>query len=140
MARAFFRFFGAVHIFFYRLSSGRIAGRVQGMQVLLLTTTGRKSGRRRTVPLGSLQDGKAYVVVASNAGFDVHPGWFFNLQADPRVHLEVGGASMEARARILEGEERARLWARVISRSPGYASYERRTRRAIPLVALHPVS
>jgi deazaflavin-dependent oxidoreductase (nitroreductase family) len=138
MARAVFRFFGAIHIFVYRLTSGRIAGRVAGLRVLLLTTTGRTSGRKRTVPLGSLKEGEAYIVIASNAGLDVHPGWFHNLRSEPRVQIQVGATLMEARARVVEGEERARLWARVVSLSPGYAIYERRTKRVIPLVALHP--
>jgi deazaflavin-dependent oxidoreductase (nitroreductase family) len=138
MARAVFRFFGAIHIFVYRLTSGRIAGRVAGLRVLLLTTTGRTSGRKRTVPLGCLKEGEAYIVIASNAGFDVHPGWFHNLRAEPRVQIQVGAALMEARARVIEGDERSRLWSRVVSLSPGYSIYERRTRRVIPLVALHP--
>jgi deazaflavin-dependent oxidoreductase (nitroreductase family) len=78
-------------------------------------------------------------VIASNAGQDSHPGWFFNLRSDPRVRVEVGARAFEARARILEGEERAAAWSRVVSAAPGYGAYERRTQRIIPLVALQPV-
>ena len=138
MVGAFFRFFNRIHVLVYRLIAGRVGGRVQGLQVLLLTTRGRRSGRERTVPLGTFEDRGRYIVVASNAGFDVHPGWFFNLRNEPRVRMQIGGRDLAAQARILEGEERARLWTRLVSLSPGYARYEKSTRRVIPLIALHP--
>ena len=140
MAKPLFRFFNRIHIFLYRLTAGRLGGRIQGLRVLLLSTTGRRSGKERTVPLGFFEDGGAWVITASNAGFDVHPGWFFNLRSDSRVRVEVAGKVSPAHAQIVDGEERARLWNRLISQSPGYARYEKSTRRVIPLVALHPVA
>jgi deazaflavin-dependent oxidoreductase (nitroreductase family) len=139
MAKAFFRIFGRLHTFMYRLTSGRFGARVQGLRVVLVTTQGRRTGRLRTVPLGTFRDGEAYIITASNAGQKNHPGWFLNLRKEPRVRLEDGAESIEVRARVVEGDERARLWARLISLSPGYAMYERRTKRVIPMVALHAV-
>jgi deazaflavin-dependent oxidoreductase (nitroreductase family) len=138
MAKLFFRFFNRVHIFFYRLTSGRFGGRVQGLRVLLLTTKGRKTGIDRTVPLGSFEDGGAYIVIASNAGSDAHPGWFINLRSQPKVRVQIGAKPMEAEARILEGSERERLWGRLVALSPGYTRYEKSTERVIPLIALRP--
>jgi deazaflavin-dependent oxidoreductase (nitroreductase family) len=132
----FFRFFNGIHIFFYRLTSGRFGGRVQGLRVLLLTTEGRKTGIDRTVPLGTFEDGGAYIVIASNAGLDVHPGWFINLRSQPRVRVQIGAKPMAAEARIVEGAERERLWGRLVALSPGYRRYEKSTSRVIPLVAL----
>jgi deazaflavin-dependent oxidoreductase (nitroreductase family) len=133
-----FRATNRIHIFVYRLTAGRFAGRVQGLTILLLTTNGRRSGNERTVPLGAFEDGGAYIVTASNAGSDVHPSWFFNLRSDSLVRIQVGARSTNARAHILEGTERARLWSHLVSLSPGYRRYERSTRRVIPLVALRP--
>jgi deazaflavin-dependent oxidoreductase (nitroreductase family) len=136
MTKLFFRFFNGIHIFFYRLTSGRLGGRVQGLRVLLLTTEGRKTGIDRTVPLGTFEDGGAYIVIASNAGLDVHPGWFINLRSQPRVRVQIGAKPMAAEARIVEGAERERLWGRLVALSPGYRRYEKSTSRVIPLVAL----
>ena len=138
MAKRFFRIFNWIHNFLYRSTSGRVGGRIQGLQVLLLTTKGRRSRKERTVPLGAFEDGGAYIITASNAGFDVHPGWFLNLRSDPRVRVQIGAKPMAAEARILEGSERERLWGRLVALSPGYRRYEKSTSRVIPLVALHP--
>ena len=140
MAKGVFRFFNRVHILLYRLTRGRVGGRILGIRVLLLTTKGRKSGKERTVPLGTFEDRGRYVVVASNGGLDVHPAWFFNLRSDPRVRIQVGAVSRAAEARLLEGEERTRVWQELVSLAPGYAGYETSTKRVIPLVALHPTA
>ena len=136
MAKRFFRIFNWIHIFLYRSTSGRVGGRIQGLQVLLLTTTGRRTRKERTAPLGAFEEGGAYIITASNAGFDVHPGWFLNLRSDPRVRIQVGAKTTNVQARILEGAERERLWDRLVALSPGYRRYERSTQRAIPLIAL----
>ena len=138
MSKTLFRFFNRIHIFFFRVTAGRVGGRVQGLSILLLTTKGRRSGKKRTVPLGAFEDDGAYIVTASNAGFDVHPGWFINLRSEPHVRIQLGDRVMAAVARILEGEERVRVWQKLVSLSPGYRQYEKRTRRVIPLIALHP--
>lgn len=129
-----------VHRRLVRWSGGRVGGRLKGMPVLQLTTTGRRSGEPRTVMLTSpLQHDGAYVVVGSRGGDDVHPAWYLNLRAEPAVTVQVGGGpATPMRARVLEGDERAATWAEVTERYPHYAGYQRRTERQIPLVALEP--
>ena len=125
-----------VHRALYRLSGGRVAGRVAGMPVLLLTTQGRTTGRPRTVPLTWLPDGDAIVLVASYGGDDRHPGWYRNLCADPRVEVLQGRCRRKMTARTATPEERDRLWPTVVATHPGYARYQARTARHIPLVVL----
>ena len=106
---------------------------------LLLTTTGRKSGERFIFPLFYGKDGDGYIVVASKGGAPQHPGWYRNLLANPEVEVQVGTAKLQARARTAEGEERARLWDEIVAAYDGYAEYEKRTTRRIPVVVLEPV-
>lgn len=120
----------------YRLSGGRVAGRVAGMPVLLLTTRGRTTGRRRTVPLTWFADGEAIVLVASYGGDDRHPGWYRNLCADARVEVLRGRSRRSLTARTATPEERDRIWPRIVATYPGYARYQSRTSRHIPLVVL----
>jgi deazaflavin-dependent oxidoreductase (nitroreductase family) len=121
----------------FRASNGRLGNRGYGMPVLELTTTGRKSGRRRTTMLTSpVQDGTNVVVVASNGGDDRHPAWFLNLGADPNVEITMNGQTRAMRARLASSEEKAELWPRVVAAHRGYAQYQERTDRDIPLVIL----
>jgi deazaflavin-dependent oxidoreductase (nitroreductase family) len=112
------------------------------MMVIELTTTGRKSGQPHTVMLTSpVQEGDAIVVVASRGGDDHHPSWFLNLSADPKVEVVVGGKDKRSmRARVASPEERAALWPRVTAAYRGYAGYQAKTGREIPLVMLEPVA
>ncbi len=126
----------AVHACVYRLSGGRVAGRVAGMPVLLLTTRGRTSGKRRTVPLTYFVDGDAIVLVGSYGGDDRHPGWYRNLRSDPRAEVTRGRRRRTLTARDATPAERDRLWPRITATYPGYARYQRRTSRRIPLVVL----
>lgn len=128
-----------VHRWIYRLSRGRILGHLVGLPVLLLTTVGRQSGKARTTPLTYLPHGHAFVVVASNGGSPRHPAWFLNLQAAPRAEVMVGARHIRVAGREAAGEERARLWAEIVRRWPGYTGYERRTTRRIPVVVLEPM-
>jgi F420H(2)-dependent quinone reductase len=129
----------AMGIAAYRLSGGRVAGNVpSGAPVCLLTTVGRRSGRRRCVPLLFLVDGEDLVVVASRGGMDEHPSWYLNLLADPVVEVEIGRTRTTARARIADPDERARLWPRLVEVYPRFATYEARARRVIPVVLLRP--
>jgi deazaflavin-dependent oxidoreductase (nitroreductase family) len=105
-----------------------------GNRVVLLTTRGRRSGKRRTTPLLAYPDEGRLVLVASFGGSDRDPHWLRNLRADPQV--EVDGRAY--RARLASDEERERLWPRVVERYPGYARYQARTSRLIPLVVLEP--
>jgi deazaflavin-dependent oxidoreductase (nitroreductase family) len=129
----------SMSVFLYRLTGGGIGGRVQGLPVLLLTTTGRKSGKKRTVPLGFLRDGSAYVIIASYAGLPRNPAWFLNLESEPSATIQVKKRQMHVRAETANSEKRRELWARLIEVAPGYANYEKRTTREIPMVILHPV-
>lgn len=136
MAKALMRLFFGMFVFLYRLTSGRFGGRMQGLQVLLLTTKGRRTGKKRTVGLGTFVEDGDHIVVASNAGSESHPGWFYNLRSDPHVSFQLRDRIFAAEARILQDEERARVWRRLISLAPGYARYEKSTKRVIPLIAL----
>jgi deazaflavin-dependent oxidoreductase (nitroreductase family) len=123
----------------FRASNGRFGNRGYGMPVLQLTTTGRKSGKRRTTMLTSpVQDGATVVVVASYGGDDRHPTWFLNLRDDPKVEITMHGQTRPMQARIASPEERAELWPRVVAAHRGYAQYQERTDREIPLVILEP--
>lgn len=123
-----------------RLSGGRVGWALRGMPVLELTTTGRKSGQKRTTLLTSpLQVGDSYLVVASRGGDDTHPAWFLNLRDEPSVTVAVGGrAAQPMTAHVATATERAELWPRVTARHPHYAGYQERTAREIPLVYLTP--
>jgi deazaflavin-dependent oxidoreductase (nitroreductase family) len=128
-----------VHRAVFRLSDGRLANRGYGMPVLELTTTGRKTGKRRSTMLTSpVQDGDNVVLVASYGGDDRHPTWFLNLRDDPKVEITMNGRTRSMRARVASPEEKATLWPRVIAAHKGYAQYQERTDRDIPLVILEP--
>ena len=120
----------------YRLTGGRIGAHTAGLPVLLLTTTGRKSGKRRTVPLSFLADGDAYVVVGSKGGAPRHPAWFLNLEADPDVDVQIGRERLKLRAHRATAEEAERLWPTILAKAPGYGKYRAKTSREIPLVLL----
>jgi deazaflavin-dependent oxidoreductase (nitroreductase family) len=133
-----FKLFMAIQVGLYRLTGGKLGGTVRGFKVLLLTTTGRKSGQARTVPLGRFDWPGGYVVVASNSGQPSHPAWYFNLKNNPKVTVQVLDKVMPATAEVLAGQERAQAWQHVITTSPLYANYEKQTSREIPLVLLRP--
>ena len=110
------------------------------LPTLLLTTTGRKSGEPRALPLIYGEAGASYVVIASKGGMPKHPVWFTNLEAEPRCELMVGAKKVVARARIAEGEERARLWKQMAAIYPPYDAYQKNAApRVIPVVVLDPV-
>jgi deazaflavin-dependent oxidoreductase (nitroreductase family) len=136
--KLFFRLFMAMHAGMYRLTGGKLGGSMGGTRVLLLTTTGRKSGKTFTTPLGCFAYQGGYMIVASNAGQPNHPGWYFNLQSHPRVTVQVMDKVLTVTAEVLSGEARTLAWQHVITRAPNYAGYEKSTTREIPLVLLHP--
>lgn len=107
------------------------------MPVLLLTTVGRRSLRRRTQPVGYVPDGDALLVVASNGALTSHPGWYFNLRANPAAQVELGSERMNVTSTILLGEERECAWRLVTMKYPFFHVYERSVRRVIPVVRLH---
>ena len=127
-----------LHTAAYRLSSGRIGRRLVDNDVLLLTTTGRHSGRSHTVPLLFLQDGARFIVFASWGGRDDHPEWYLNLVAHPNATVQVRGERHPVVARTAEPGERERWWQAAVAAYRGYAVYENRTDREIPVVFLDP--
>ncbi len=128
-----------LHTALFRATDGRVGGRLLGSPVLLLVSTGRKTGRQRTTPLLYLPDGDRYVIVASNGGAAKHPVWWLNLEADPEATVEVGGRKVRVRAWEAEGEERARLWKGLVEMYPPYEGYQKKTDREIPVVLLEPI-
>jgi len=128
-----------LHASLFRATNGKVGGRMVGSPVLLLVTTGRKSGLRRTTPLLYLEDEDRYVIVASNGGTAKHPIWWLNLQANPEATVEIGGRKTRVRATQAQGEEKARLWKRLVWMYGSYESYQRRTDREIPVILLKPV-
>lgn len=135
-----FKVMNSVHRGLLELSRGRAGWRTLGMPVLELTTTGRRSHEPRTVMLTSpVQEGDATVIVASRGGDDRHPDWFLNLRNEPDVQVVFAGGPKQAmRARIATPDERAAWWPRVTAAYKGYARYQAKTDREIPLVVLEP--
>ncbi|SRR5579871_1405980 len=137
---ALFKTMNTIHRGALKLTGGRLGWRASGMDVLELTTTGRKSGEPRTVMLTSpLQQGDTMVIVASRGGDDRNPSWLLNLRENPDVEVVTGGQPKKRmRARIANPEERAELWPKITSAHKNYAGYQKKTNREIPLVLLEP--
>jgi deazaflavin-dependent oxidoreductase (nitroreductase family) len=130
--------FGQEHVDRYRATDGEEGHEWRGTTALLLTTTGRRSGEQRTLPLIYQQDGDRYVIVASKGGSKDHPGWYYNLVEEPDVEVQVLGDRFKARASTAEGEERERLWKLMTAAWPAYDEYQTKTDRQIPVVVLTP--
>jgi deazaflavin-dependent oxidoreductase (nitroreductase family) len=123
-------------VWLYRRSGGKLGGKLFGAPVLLLTTTGRRSGRPWTVPLLYQTDGDRLVIIASNGGSPGHPAWLLNLRSQPDVSIQIGRETYQVTAVETAGEERERLWRRMTDVYKGYDRYARKTARQIPVVAL----
>ena len=125
------------HTLLYRASRGMLGHRIPGAPpMLLLEHVGAKSGKKRTSPLGYFRDGDDLVIVASKGGHPRHPGWFHNLKANPETTIQVGSERRPVRARVANKTERKRLWPKAVETYGGYAGYQKRTDREIPLVIL----
>jgi deazaflavin-dependent oxidoreductase (nitroreductase family) len=133
-----FKATGAIHAALYRLTGGRLGGRMKQAPVLLLTVEGRKSGKRRTTPLLYGRDGDNVVVIASKGGDPKHPAWYLNLRG-AEAEIQIGREHRRVRARDAEGEERERLWRQMVELWPDYAEYQKKTTRQIPVVVLEPI-
>ena len=140
VARFLFQAFTAAHAGVYRLSGGRVGSSMGSMQVLLLHTVGARSGAARTNPLAYLRDGERYVIFGSAGGAARHPAWVHNLRHSHRATVTVGGQKLAVEASEAHGEERARLWAAIVARSPRFGDYQAQTDREIPVVVLTPVA
>jgi deazaflavin-dependent oxidoreductase (nitroreductase family) len=134
------RLAGKLNVPLYRLSGGRIGGKVGQAPVLLLTSTGRKSGLERTAPVVYLADGPNVVLINTNAGNAKIPAWSFNLKANPEAEVELGRERRKVRARVAEGEERADLWRKHIEQYAGFDDYKEKLDREISVFVLEPAS
>jgi deazaflavin-dependent oxidoreductase (nitroreductase family) len=129
-----------MHRGIYRATSGRLGARLAGLDMLLLTTRGRKTGEPRTVPLACFPDGENRVVVASNNGQDADPGWWLNLLAEPQAEVTLGPETWPVCAALADPDERDRLWPELKRTNPAYSRYEKKTQREIPVVILRPLA
>lgn len=130
-----------IHRTLFRTTKGKIGGTVMGMPAVILTTTGRKSGKKRQTMLTSpIQEGDKIVLIASWGGDDRHPTWYLNLRDNPNVEVVGFGKSQRMKARTAAGEERSALWPRVTERYKGYADYQTKTDREIPVIILEPAT
>ncbi|MEC3975249.1 nitroreductase family deazaflavin-dependent oxidoreductase [Amycolatopsis sp. H20-H5] len=121
----------------FRANGGKVGGQFEGGNLLLLTTTGAKSGQQRTSPLVYLEDGERFVIAASYAGSDQNPAWYHNILAEPKVTVEVGEEKFEGTAAVVEDRaDRDALYAKLIAMMPGFGDYEKKTKRLIPVVTL----
>jgi deazaflavin-dependent oxidoreductase (nitroreductase family) len=127
---------GKIHTWLYRATFGLIGARLDGLDVLLLTTIGKQSGLPRCVPLPYFRDGSRYLLVASFGGNPKDPAWVANVLADPNVEVQLGRRRWRTRARVAEGEERDRLWADITREFPRYAVYQTKTPRKIPVLVI----
>jgi len=134
--KALTRGFLRTAVWLYRRSGGRIGGKMFGAPLLLLTTTGRKSGRSWTVPLMYQIDGDRWVIIASNGGSAKHPAWWLNLRSQPDASAQIGRETYPVTAAETTGEERERLWRRMADMYKGYDGYAQKTTREIPVVVL----
>jgi F420H(2)-dependent quinone reductase len=134
------RWTGRLNTPLYRLSGGRIGGRVGRAPVLLLTTTGRKSGQPRTAPIVYLADGDNVVLINTNAGNAKVPAWSLNLEANPEAEVELGRKRFPVRARIAAGEERTDLWRKHVEQFAGFDSYKEKLDREPSVFVLEPIS
>ena len=124
----------------FRANAGKVGAPFEGVPILLLHHTGAKSGTERINPLAYRQDGDNYVIFASKGGAPTNPDWYHNLRKNADATIEVGTDTVEVKARVAMGDERDRLWTVQKKEFPGFADYEQKTEREIPVVVLEPVS
>ena len=136
--KVFMQLFTAIHVFIYRLSGGRLGGKMGTGQVLLLDSIGRKSKKARTNPVMFIRDKSNYVVTASAGGRPSNPGWYYNLVANPSTRIQVMGQVLDVAVEEARGEKREQLWAQLTRQQPNFKAYETRTTRKIPMLILKP--
>jgi len=128
--------FNATIIDEFRANEGKVGGYFEGAPMVLLTTTGAKTGQVRTNPLVYVADGDRFIVIASKGGAPTNPDWYHNLVANPEASVEIGTDHFEVTATVLTGDERDRAWDAIVAERPGFAEYQTKTDRKIPAVAL----
>jgi deazaflavin-dependent oxidoreductase (nitroreductase family) len=132
------RALGKLNVPIYRLTRGRLMGKIGQAPVLLLTSTGRRSGQPRTAPVLYLADGERVIVIGSNAGNERAPAWSHNLKANPDAEVQIRGERRQVRARVAEGVERTELWRKMNEQYAGFEDYDERTSRDIAVFVLDP--
>ena len=140
MLKSLFRTILSFSVWLYQRTNGKFGGKVQGLPVLLLTTTGRKTGKKRITPVGYFEYDGSYVISATYAGLDIHPAWFHNLKSNPKVALQIQDKQLTAMAEPANPTLRKQLWDKLVELAPNYGPYEKRTTREIPMVLLRPFS
>ena len=123
----------------FRANDGKVGGRFEGRTLLLLHTTGAKSGKERVNPVAYVREGERYVVIASKGGAPTNPGWYYNILAHPRLTVEVGTKTFDVEAKVTKEPERTRLYDKMVEMMPGFDDYRRNTTRKIPVIELTPV-
>jgi deazaflavin-dependent oxidoreductase (nitroreductase family) len=134
------RFFLKGHVFLYRLTGGKIGGKMGSNPILLLDSIGRKSGQKRTTPLVFFRDGDSYVIIASNGGAPAHPAWYHNLKSKAKTTVQVMDKVMSVTAVVASSSERGRIWPELIAKHEQFRQYQEKTEREIPLVVLTPLT
>lgn len=124
----------------FRANHGKGSDMFAGSDMILLTTTGAKSGKKRTNPLVYSMKGDKYVIIASKGGADTHPDWFFNIKANPEAEAEVGDEKFKVKAEIVDEDERKSLYAKHAEKYPGFLDYQKKTDRAIPVILLERIN
>jgi deazaflavin-dependent oxidoreductase (nitroreductase family) len=120
----------------FRANGGNVGGPFAGRTLLILHTIGARSGQEHVNPVAYVADGERFVIIASKGGAPVHPGWYYNIVANPRVEVEVGTGKFSARASIASEPERTRLYNKMIAMMPAFAEYQKKTTRVIPVIVL----
>jgi deazaflavin-dependent oxidoreductase (nitroreductase family) len=138
MPAGMLRALGKLNVPVYRLTRGRLLGKVGRAPVLLLTSIGRRSGQPRTAPVLFLADGERVVVIGSNAGNTRAPAWSYNLRTNPDCEVQILGERRDVRARLAKGEERTELWRKMNEQYAGFEDYDERTSRDIGVFVLEP--
>lgn len=133
---SFWNYFGVAHKFVYQLSGGRMGARMGWIKVVLVETTGRKSGKKRTIPIACYPFKDSVAVSASNSGSDKHPAWYLNMMANPAVSVRLGKKQFEAQAVLVPDDEREALWQEIVDNNKHQGEYLEKTTRKIPLVWL----
>ena len=140
MQNIFLKWFMSINTFIIRISRGRVGAKLGTQTILILHTTGRKSGQPRSVPIAYFRDGENFFIVASNWGKDTDADWVFNLRADPHATIELDGRTIPVTAREAEGDEYSRLWKYASEHNPPYLDYQKMTARHIPIVMFTPTA
>ena len=139
-SRSQLKLFWRLHRWLFQVSDGRLGKSIGGHKVLKLTTTGHRSGEPRAILIWYFPYENRFVIVASNAGYERHPAWYLNLQAQPAAEIQIGQKHIDVRARTAEGEERERLWSQITNEEESFVTYQDQTERQIPVVILDPVA